>query len=50
MQDALSTHIGVEYVFRRSLPRRFALIKTEPSAGIKYKQTKKAKRENPIEV
>ena len=44
------THIGVEYVFKRSLPFKLELIKVGPSAGIKYKVTKNASSEKPIEV
>jgi len=45
-----STHMGVLYVFKRSLPLRFALTKVGPRAGTKYIANRKANMDSPTET
>ncbi len=45
-----NTHIGVSYVFSRSLPFKFARMKVCPSAGMRYKDAKSASNEKPSEA
>lgn len=45
-----STHMGVSYVFKRSLPLSRALTNAGPRAGTRYTVKRKAKMEKPTEA
>lgn len=47
LQVASGTHIGVSYVFSRSLPFKLARMKVSPNAGTRYKDPTSASKESP---